>query len=52
VKVLEAKHRSCESFYVAMILFHNIVEVFALSNFDSLVVVTIKLLDAGFGEKA
>lgn len=43
----EPKHRANYSFNKPVILFHYIVQVFALSDFDALFFMAIVLLDSG-----
>ena len=45
VETLEAQHRSALAFDASMILFDDVVEILALADFDTLVVVVIVALD-------
>jgi len=46
VKVFEAEHWSRQSFDVSMVLLNDIVQIFALADFDTCFIVSIHLFQA------
>lgn len=46
----EAQHGSGSSFDEAVILFHNIVEIFTLANLDALVFIDVELFQVAVAE--
>ncbi len=48
MKVFEAKHRSREPFDASVVLLDNIVQIFALTDFNTFVMVSIHLFQARF----
>lgn len=47
MKILKAQHGSRYAFYSSMILLNHVVQIFTLTNFNSLVVIFVEFFDRG-----